>query len=230
MVDDISIIVPVLNEVERLPKLVESLQSAGAKQIIIVDGGSTDGSLEAIRKITLECPSITTTKLLRSASGRAKQMNTGAALASKSMLLFLHVDTELPENALSEIQQAEHWGRFDVRFDQNSWQMRMIAFFMNMRSRLTAIATGDQAIFVRRELFESVGGFADIPLMEDIALSKALKRRHTPYCSHICVTTSARRWQENGVLRTVLSMWWFRLAYFLGVPAEVLKRHYDDIR
>ncbi len=220
----ISVIVPVLNEVGRLPKLIENLRAIGVEQIIIVDGGSTDGSLPLLQGYEKECT------IVKSAAGRSTQMNAGAKRAEQSTLLFLHADTELPREARAEVQQAAHWGRFDVRFDKASLSMQVIAFFMNVRSRLTGIATGDQALFVQRELFESVGGYQNIPLMEDIALCKTLKRQYLPYCSRLKVTTSARRWQEQGVVKTVLSMWWFRFAYFIGVPTESLKRRYDDVR
>lgn len=207
-----------------MPLLIKELKAFNAAQTILVDGGSTDGTLEQIQQFQNEF------LIVQSEKGRARQMNAGAALAEQDTLLFLHADTKLPTNAKQEILTAEHWGRFDVQFDSSSVAMRLIAFFMNRRSRLTGIATGDQAMFVMRALFESMGGFPEIPLMEDVALCKALKRRYKPFCSKARVTTSARRWRENGIVKTVLQMWWYRLAYFFGVSAERLKQGYFDVR
>jgi rSAM/selenodomain-associated transferase 2 len=158
--------------------------------------------------------------------GRARQMNSGAAAASGTALLFLHADTRLPPQAdhlIFNSLRKNTWGRFDVRIDSSRDSLRVVAFAMNLRSRLTGIATGDQAIFVRREAFS---GFPDIALMEDIAFSKAMKRRSRPACLRERVTTSARRWEKNGVLRTVLLMWRLRLAYFLGASPDELARRY----
>lgn len=224
MLGGITVIVPILNEVERLSEFLDNLQSFGAEQIIVVDGGSTDGSLTLLQEYEREC------LLINSAAARSIQMNAGAAHAQQPILLFLHADTELPNDAHAEILKAQYWGRFDVRFDTASWPMRLVACCMNVRSRLSGIATGDQALFVRRELFESVGGYQEIPLMEDVALCKVLKRKHAPYCSRSRVATSARRWREKGIVKTILSMWWFRFAFFIGVPATSLRRRYDDIR
>lgn len=157
-------------------------------------------------------------------------MNAGAAIAKHSNLLFLHADTRLPQGFLSEVQAAEVWGRFDVSFDTESTFMRVIATFMNARSRLTGVATGDQALFVNKDVFAEIGGFPLIPLMEDVAICKTLRQLHAPYCSKAKVLTSARRWQKNGVLKTVIKMWLFRLAYFFGVPPKLLARAYFDAR
>jgi len=213
-----------LNEIANLPRLIHELKAFGATQTIIVDGGSDDGSLEQLRE--LEGPF----EVISSDKGRAQQLNAGAVLAHCEILLFLHADTKLPIDAKQEIQRAPYWGRFDVAFDSGSKTMGVIAYCMNVRSRLSGVATGDQAIFVRRSLFELVGGFPEIPLMEDVAISKLLKRQHRPYCSRQRVLTSARRWQENGVLSTVVRMWWYRLAYFLGVSPIKMKQGYQDVR
>jgi len=157
-------------------------------------------------------------------------MNAGAAIAKHEILLFLHADTRLPKTFLREIKQANVWGRFDVRFDHSSIAMKVIAMFMNARSRLTGISTGDQAIFVRAGVLAAIGGFPDVAIMEDIALSKRLKKIELPYCSKKTVVTSARRWQQNGVAKTVFKMWWYRLAYFLGVSPRILKNSYHDVR
>ena len=162
--------------------------------------------------------------------GRAMQMNQGAALTHQPILLFLHADTCLPEDALrmieAGIQSGERWGRFDVQFDVTRWPFRMIAAMMNWRSRMTGIATGDQAMFMTRSVFEQTGGFEQIPLMEDIALCKKLKGFGSPLCLEAKVTTAARRWQQNGVLKTILLMWWLRLAYWLGVSPTQLAKWY----
>jgi rSAM/selenodomain-associated transferase 2 len=158
--------------------------------------------------------------------GRARQMNAGAAAATGDVLLFLHADTGLPPEADEEILgkiQACSWGRFDVEIDGASPLLPVIAFFMNLRSRLTGIATGDQAIFVRRAEFE---GFPDIALMEDVAFCKTMKRVSPPACLRARVRTSGRRWERGGVLRTVLFMWRLRLAYFLGAAPDELARRY----
>jgi rSAM/selenodomain-associated transferase 2 len=163
--------------------------------------------------------------------GRARQMNAGAAAASGRVLLFLHVDTRLPEGALRAVETVldadRVWGRFDVRLDGSHLLFPLIAALMNLRSRLTGIATGDQAIFVRREAFATVGGFPEIELMEDIALSRALKRCSRPVCLDHRVRTSTRRWTRDGVLRTIVLMWRLRLAYFLGADPTLLARRYQ---
>jgi len=221
---EISVVVPLLNEVANLPRLIRDLNALEFAQTILVDGGSTDGTLEHLEQLE------SAFQIISSEKGRARQMNAGAAIAECETLLFLHADTKLPSDAKQEITRASHWGHFDVQFDSPSIAMRVVAFFINRRSRLTDIATGDQAIFVTRTLFDSSGGFPDIPLMEDVAICKTLKRRHKPYSSTARVTTSARRWQEHGVVKTVLQMWWYRLAYFLGISPATLKRGYHDVR
>ncbi|RBP53378.1 TIGR04283 family arsenosugar biosynthesis glycosyltransferase [Arenicella xantha] len=219
-----AIIVPILNEVASLPYLLEHLIEQQADQVILVDGGSTDGT----RELLVELPA--NFRVVYSAMGRAKQMNAGASVASKDVLLFLHADTRLPPNAVIEVKKAKDWGRFDVQFDSDLLAMRIIAFFINGRSRLTSIATGDQALFIRRGLFEQIGRYPELPLMEDVAFCKQLKSTVKPYCSKLKVTTSARRWQQHGVVKTVLQMWLFRLAFYFGVSPEVLKRRYLDPR
>ena len=220
----ISVIVPVLNEAVRLPHLIEELSTFNFAQIIIVDGGSSDGSQELLSDLPSPFQAIDCEP------GRAQQMNMGAGIAAHDVLLFLHADTQLPTNAVDEILRAKQWGRFNVRFASASIAMKVVAVFMNLRSRLTGVATGDQAIFVERTLFESIGGFPAIPLMEDVAISKLLKHQAKPYCSNAQVTTSARRWQEQGVAKTVLQMWWYRFAFFFGMSPEKLKQGYRDVR
>jgi len=214
---------PVLNEAERLTTLLQELQALrGACELIVADGGSTD------RSPTLAEPLVD--KVVLSPRGRAKQMNAGAALGQADILLFLHADTQLPDQAVQKIVQAAangyHWGRFDVQFDSQSHIFRVIAFMMNWRSRLTGLATGDQAIFMTRKTFNAIEGFPDIALMEDIAASKRLKKISHPCCLRDKVTTSARRWQQHGVLKTILLMWRLRLAYFFGADPNKLATQY----
>ncbi len=223
------IVIPVLNEGDGLAQRLRALQPLRARgaEVVVVDGGSTDSTWAVARALA--------DSVLLSPRGRAVQMNAGAHEnassheAQTSALLFLHADTQLPPDADTLVQQAlrtTHWGRFDVRMDNDSWPLRIVAGMMNLRSRLTGIATGDQAMFVRREAFEAVGGFAPIALMEDIALSKSLQRFGPPKCLREWVTTSARRWQKHGVWRTMLLMWRLRAAYFWGAAPEVLAQRY----
>ena len=238
-VRSISIVVPLLNEFDRLPALLAQLENSGAEQLLIIDGGSTDGSYQWLRQHWLNFDH--SRVLLQSAAGRATQMNVGASSATEDVVLFLHADSVLPKGARQEILHArdrQHlWGRFDVSFERTEQTsstfklaMQVIALFINIRSRLTSIATGDQAIFVDRQVFLSSGSFANIPLMEDVALSKQLKRHSVPYCSPQQVITSARRWQQGGVVRTVLLMWYLRLAYFCGVAPKKLAEQYRQVR
>lgn len=213
---------PLLNEEAVAHKLIEHLATLDAEQIVIVDGGSID----ATRRIMSDAGF----QVLESPAGRAMQMNRGAKLATQSMLLFLHADTELPENYKSELNKADVWGRFDVSFSCSTWAMKMIAFFMNLRSRISDVATGDQAIFVNRDVFESLGGFPNFPIMEDVAFCKRLRQLHRPLNSRAKVVTSSRRWEQNGVSNTIFKMWWYRLAYFFGVSPSKLKQGYDDVR
>jgi len=186
--------------------------------VIVADGGSTDGTAELARSL---CD-----RLVFAPRGRASQMNAGAREASGEILVFLHADTVLPPDASQAIldSTASHlWGRFDVEIEGSHPLLKVVAWSMNLRSRLTGIATGDQAIFVRRDAFP---GFAGIPLMEDVAFSKAMKRRGAPACLRSRVRTSGRRWESRGVLRTVLLVWRLRLAYALGAdPARLAEKY-----
>ncbi|NIM21901.1 MAG: glycosyltransferase, partial [Candidatus Latescibacteria bacterium] len=167
--------------------------------------------------------------------GRARQMNLGARKATGDVFLFLHADTRLPASALNDVRCAlAHpafvGGRFDVELDGDRWILRVVGAMINLRSRLTKVATGDQAIFVRRKIFEEIGGFPDIPLMEDIAFSRALKRRGKIACLRSRVITSARRWEIDGVWRTIFRMWTLRLLYLAGISPLRLKQFYADTR
>lgn len=218
----VSIIVPLLNEQAVVPSLIEQLDRLAAEQIVIVDGGSSDGTGKLLQAAGYQ--------VVQSSAGRARQMNAGALLATQSMLLFLHADTQLPKNYKSELAKADVWGRFDVKFSSASKAMKMVAFFINLRSRISGVATGDQAIFVDRDAFNAISGFPDFPIMEDVALCKRLRHFHRPYSSSEKVTTSARRWEQNGVAATIIKMWYFRLAYFFGVSPSKLKQRYQDVR
>jgi rSAM/selenodomain-associated transferase 2 len=221
----LSIVIPSLDEAENLARLLPEVgaRCAGA-ELIVVDGGSGDGTEEIMRG----WPGA---RYLTSDRGRARQMNAGARAAGGDTLLFLHADTRLPPDAVSAIGRALSdpavvGGRFDVRFSNSRWPFRMIAAFMNWRSRLTRIATGDQAIFVRRAAFEAVGGYPDLALMEDVELCRRLKRRGRIACLPQRVTTSARKWERDGIARTVLLMWTLRLLFFCGVDANRLHAWY----
>jgi rSAM/selenodomain-associated transferase 2 len=217
----LSIIVPVLNESETIGAQLRTLvplRSEGA-EVIVVDGGSHDGTPVQAREGA--------DRVLVAERGRASQMNAGAAAAAGEILLFLHADTRLPADADDLVRQAfadreRVWGRFDVRIDGRHALLGLVAALMNQRSRLTGIATGDQAIFVTRQAFERVGGYPDMPLMEDIVLSRRLKRLSRPVCLRDRVTTSGRRWERNGVLRTILTMWRLRLAFRFGADPRRL--------
>ena len=199
------------------------LRAAG-HEVVVVDGGSADGTA------ALAAPRCD--RVLASAPGRARQMNAGAAAARGAILLFVHADTLLPPGADEAIGHAladgrRCWGRFDVRLDGDEHAFRVIERLMNLRSRVSGIATGDQAMFVTREAFAAVGGFPDQALMEDVALSARLKRLSRPACLAGPVITSARRWRERGVARTVVLMWRLRLAYALGADPRSLARRYQ---
>ena len=219
----VGVILPVLNEAGILETALTEILKQAPDEIIVVDGGSRDATRDVVRNH----PRI---RLLETERGRAAQMNAGAAEARSDILLFLHADTRLPPQALSHVRaaiQAGHlWGRFDVRLDGARPAYRVIERFMNLRSALTGIATGDQAIFVRRDAFERLGGYAPIALMEDIELSARLKRRQRPARVRAPVVTSARRWEQHGILRTVLRMWRLRLLYWLGMSPARLARWY----
>jgi rSAM/selenodomain-associated transferase 2 len=225
----ISIVIPVLNEADCIAATLAALAPLQARghEVIVVDGGSGDDTAALARRAAARVAS--------APRGRASQMNAGAALAQDEVLLFLHADTRLPENADARILQGlatsgRAWGRFDVRIEGRSRQLPVIAFFMNLRSRATGIATGDQAIFVRRDAFRRVGGFPPLELMEDIALSRSLKRLSRPLCLADKAVTSGRRWEQHGVMRTVLLMGWLRLRFFFGAAPAKLARLYDGER
>ena len=221
----LSIVVPTLDEAaDIVPTLarLHPLRAAG-HEVIVVDGGSTDGTAALAAPLA--------DQVLTARHGRAPQMNAGAARARGDALLFLHADTCLPERAAELVAAAlcrRPWGRFDVRIAGRPRVLRLVAALMNLRSRVTGIATGDQAIFVRRSAFAAVGGFPDQPLMEDIELSRRLKRLGRPACIGERAVTSGRRWETQGPWRTILLMWRLRLDYWRGVPAERLAERYQS--
>lgn len=226
----ISIIIPVLNEAAGIAEAMHALQPLRARghEVIVVDGGSGDATVAIVRPWV--------DHIVYSRRGRAMQMNAGSAIARHPVLLFLHADTRLPVNAdrllLAHCRDAldARWGRFDVRLSGQAKLLRVVEFMMNWRSRLTGIATGDQAIFVSRALFDSAGGYPEIALMEDLALSRRLKQRARPCCLRKRVESSSRRWEKNGIFRTILMMWHLRLAHYFGANPRRLEEIYAGQR
>ncbi len=221
----LSIVVPVLDEAGAIAGHLAALAPLRARsaEVIVVDGGSFDD--------TVACARSGADRVLAAPRGRASQMNAGAEAATGDILLFLHADTRLPPGADALIYEAlaaggRVWGRFDVRIEGRHRLLGLVAALMNRRSRLTGIATGDQAIFVTRDAFERAEGYPDIPLMEDLVLSRRLKRLSRPACLESPVTTSGRRWERHGVVRTILTMWRLRLAFWLGADPHALALAY----
>ena len=230
-----SIIIPLLNEVDNLPQLIAHITrlQPAPQQVILVDGGSTDGSITVakhlIKDLLATTQSVIDWHIVVSTAGRARQMNAGAKLATGDVLMFLHADTQLPIEAISEVQQATtqySWGRFDVCLDSCHPLLKVVGIMINQRSRLVSIATGDQAIFIKKSVFEQLGGYTEQPLMEDVELCKRLKKIARPACLYSKVTTSARRWQQHGTWRTIFLMWHLRFDYWRGVSPDVLKQRY----
>ena len=225
----ISVIIPALNEAESIVETLERLQPLREEghEVILVDGGSSDQTLELSEPLV--------DKALTSKPGRARQMNSGAVMAENEVLLFLHADTQLPNDATQQIddvlkQFMRVWGRFDLNLSGDRSMFRIIERMINLRSCITGVATGDQAIFVRRGVFELSGGYAEIPLMEDVELSKFLRTISKPCCISSPVVTSSRRWEEHGVFKTIGLMWKLRFLYFIGVdPARLADSYrYED--
>lgn len=224
---NISVVIPVLNEEKTIGATLRPLLALAPYEVLVVDGGSVDRTREVCRGLGVE--------LLISERGRARQMNLGARRATGEVLLFLHADTRLPASAFSDIANALDdaryaGGRFDVELAGRHWMLRIVGALINLRSRTTKVGTGDQAIFVRRRIFSRIGGFPDIPLMEDIALCRALKKQGRVACLRSRVVTSARRWEKDGVWRTILRMWALKSLYLAGVSPERLKQFYADTR
>jgi rSAM/selenodomain-associated transferase 2 len=223
----LTIILPVLNEAAIIVAALRALaplRTRGA-EIIVADGYSRDGTAQLAEPFA--------DRVITVRRGRGAPMNAGATLGTGDALLFLHADTALPDNADRLIDAAlarRAWGRFDLRIAGRHPLLAVVARMINLRSRATGIATGDQAIFVTREAFAAVGGFPDLPLMEDIAMSRRLKRLCRPFCIATPAVTSGRRWEQNGVIRTILLMWRLRLSYYLGVEPALLAELYDAPR
>jgi rSAM/selenodomain-associated transferase 2 len=222
-----SIIIPALNEAQSIQTVLRRLQAFRAEaEIILVDGGSIDNTA------LLAQPYVD--RVLDSAKGRALQMNAGARMAQGEILIFLHADTVLPDDALPLIRVAlsgdRQWGRFDISFDGQHLMFKVIAQLMNWRSALTGIATGDQALFVTKRAFYQVNQYPEIDLMEDIALTKVLKKISAPARLTAKVTSSSRRWQARGICQTIILMWWLRLLYFFGVDTKFLADCYREGR
>lgn len=225
MATRLSIVVPTLNEAANLARVLPDLvaRERGA-EVLVVDGGSDDDS----RAVVAGTPSV---RWLSAPRGRARQMNAGARAAQGEIVLFLHADTALPDGAGAAIRAALGdpavvGGRFDVRLDSRRPLLVLVGWLMNRRSRLTGISTGDQGIFVRRTVFDTLGGYPDIPLMEDVELTRRLKRRGRLAALRLRVVTSARKWEDEGVVRTIVLMWTLRLLYTLGVSPARLHRWY----
>lgn len=221
----LSIIIPTLNETRGIVSTLTMLQPLRARgsEVIVVDGGSSDDTAALARPLA--------DAVLNAPRGRAPQMNAGAAMATREILLFLHADCRLPHSADRLIvdglrRHRRGWGRFDVVIAGAHPLLRVVEAMMNARSRLTGIATGDQALFVTRTLFDAAGGFPEFPLMEDVEVTRRLKRYGAPLCLRHRVTVSARRWEKHGVVRTILLMWRLRLAYWLGRDPAALAARY----
>jgi rSAM/selenodomain-associated transferase 2 len=228
----LTIVLPVLNEAAIIVAALQALAPLRARgaEIIVADGGSRDGTARLAEPLATR---VITVRRGGGGGGRGAAMNAGAALGAGDALVFLHADTALPDDADRLIAAAlshRAWGRFDLRIAGRHPLLAVVARMINLRSRLTGVATGDQAIFVSRAAFEKVGGFPDLPLMEDIATSRRLKRLCRPFCIATPAVTSGRRWERNGVLRTILLMWRLRLSYYLGVEPALLAALYDGPR
>jgi rSAM/selenodomain-associated transferase 2 len=223
----LTIVLPVLDEAAIIVAALQALAPLRARgvEIIVADGGSRDGTARLAEPLA--------DRVITVRRGRGAAMNAGAALGTGDALLFLHADTTLPDGAdrlIDAVLGRRAWGRFDLRIAGSHPLLAVVARMINGRSRLTGIATGDQAIFVTRKAFAAVGGFPDLPLMEDIAISRRLKRLCRPLCIATPAVTSGRRWEQSGVIRTILLMWRLRLSYYLGVEPALLAELYDAPR
>jgi rSAM/selenodomain-associated transferase 2 len=225
MTSKLSIVMPCLNEAAAITTALGRLQAmrGRAVEVIVVDGGSIDATAGLAAPLA--------DRVIVSPRGRAAQMNAGAAVSRGDILLFLHADCALPPTADRLVidglsASRKRWGRFDIALGTQHWMLPVVAFMMNVRSRVTGVATGDQGIFVQRNLFFDIGGFPALPLMEDVALCKRLRATSSPLCLRERLSASPRRWQRHGVLRTIVLMWRLRLAFFLGANPVKLARVY----
>jgi len=244
----ITVVIPTLNEEAALPRTLSQAASLGFDELIVVDGGSHDRTREIVQAfasapaislqrsiLSPQSSALSPVSLLTAPPGRANQMNAGAAASEGTVLLFLHADTSLPSDARQAVERALEdpacvGGRFDVRFERDSGPGWLISRMMNLRSRWTGIATGDQAIFVRRSLFEQLGGYSDLPVMEDVDFSRRLKRTGRLSALRSKVITSYRRWDTRGPLRTILLMWVLRFLYWIGISPHRLGHLYGSVR
>ena len=244
----ITVVIPTLNEEAVLPRTLSQAASLGFDELIVVDGGSHDRTREIVQAfasapaislqrsiLSPQSSALSPVSLLTAPPGRANQMNAGAAASKGTVLLFLHADTSLPSDARQAVERALEdpacvGGRFDVRFERDSGPSWLISRMMNLRSRWTGIATGDQAIFVRRSLFEQLGGYSDLPIMEDVDFSRRLKRTGRLSALRSKVITSYRRWDTRGPLRTMLLMWVLRFLYWIGISPHRITRLYGSVR
>ena len=217
-----SIIIPVFNESSELDSTLEqlsqSLQGSSDIEVIISDGGSTDNSPEIAKHYPC--------RVINTSTGRANQMNAASAHARGNWLVFLHADSQLPDNWQAQLRLSNQWGFFPVKLSGEHWPLSIVESFINLRSRVSKVATGDQGLYFRRSFFQELGGYPDIPIMEDVAISKLARQKSTPSIGAHPVMTSSRRWQQNGIIKTVLLMWSLRLAYFLGINPVRLHRIY----
>lgn len=232
----ISVIVPLYNEGEAVHRLIDHLrQINGLAEVVLVDASDEPKSVAVRDELSRQLENDSFIRVLTcDTAGRAAQMNAGANQCSGTVLLFLHCDTRLPLHTAQSISQCiadgRAWGWFNLRLDARGGMYRVLETMINLRSRLSRIATGDQAIFIQRHTFEKQLGFAEIALMEDIELSRRLKRLSKPGIIAQPVVTSARRWQQNGLLRTILFMWKLRFLYWLGGSPERLAARYQNVR
>jgi len=224
-----SIIIPVVHEGERIHDLIESLNHLDSDkniEIIIVDGTEEQDTLKAIHS--------NNAIKISSEKGRAKQMNSGASVARGEVLIFLHADTELPPRALKKIhflmEQGDRvGGAFDLGIKSDKFIFKVIATLSSLRSRLNRIPFGDQAIFIQREFFNTIGGYKEIPLMEDVELMRRIKKSgNRIWIFYDRVMTSPRRWEKEGVVYCTLRNWTLQTLYFLGISPHRLAVFYKS--
>ncbi len=217
----VSIIIPTFNEAETLSRNLQDLFSkidSADVEVIVSDGGSDDNTPDIAQRFPCQ--------VISGESGRARQMNHAANYAKGEWMLFLHADSYLPANWRAEIDKAQQWGFFPARLSGHHWLLRVIEYAMCLRSALTCVATGDQGLFFRQSFFKKMDGYADIPIMEDIAISKKAHQQQKPDIASAAIVTSSRRWEQHGISRTMVQMWRLRLAYWLGVKPERLHSIY----